>query len=48
MGERDRAPGWFVLSFPLLGATAAGFTLVVDVEVVRASTARSTSTRPPS
>lgn len=36
MGEWDRALAWFVSSFPLLGAAAAGFTLVVDVEVVRA------------
>ncbi|MCR6482110.1 hypothetical protein M8542_04755 [Amycolatopsis sp. OK19-0408] len=36
LGEWDRALGWFVSSFPLLGATAAGFTLVVDAEVVRA------------
>jgi predicted metal-dependent peptidase len=36
MGEWDRALAWFVSSFPLLGAIAAGFTLVVDAEVVRA------------
>ncbi|GLY37219.1 hypothetical protein Amsp01_032430 [Amycolatopsis sp. NBRC 101858] len=36
MGEWDRALAWFVSSFPLLGAVAAGFTLVVDAEVVRA------------
>ncbi|MEV6645734.1 hypothetical protein [Amycolatopsis sp. NPDC051371] len=36
MGEWDRALSWFVSSFPLLGAVAAGFTLVVDAEVVRA------------
>lgn len=36
VGEWDRALSWFVSSFPLLGATAAGFTLVVDAEVVRA------------
>ncbi|MEU4247236.1 hypothetical protein AB0F15_07500 [Amycolatopsis sp. NPDC026612] len=35
-GEWDRALSWFVSSFPLLGAVAAGFTLVVDAEVVRA------------
>ncbi|WP_409464454.1 DUF2201 family putative metallopeptidase [Amycolatopsis sp. GA6-003] len=35
-GEWDRALGWFASSFPLLGAVAAGFTLVVDPEVVRA------------
>jgi len=35
-GEWDRALGWFASSFPLLGAVAAGFTLVIDVEVVRA------------
>ncbi|WP_328454843.1 vWA domain-containing protein [Amycolatopsis sp. NBC_00438] len=36
LGEWDRALGWFVSSFPLLGALAAGFTLVADAEVVRA------------
>ncbi|WP_410638723.1 DUF2201 family putative metallopeptidase [Amycolatopsis sp. lyj-346] len=36
LGEWDRALSWFVSSFPLLGAVAAGFTLVVDAEVVRA------------
>ncbi|GAA1026026.1 MULTISPECIES: vWA domain-containing protein [Amycolatopsis] len=36
LGEWDRALGWFASSFPLLGAVAAGFTLVVDPEVVRA------------
>ncbi|WP_410635765.1 DUF2201 family putative metallopeptidase [Amycolatopsis sp. cmx-4-83] len=36
LGEWDRALSWFVSSFPLLGAMAAGFTLVVDAEVVRA------------
>jgi hypothetical protein len=36
MGEWDRALAWFASSFPLLGAVAAGFTLVVDAEVVRA------------
>ncbi|MFG1648131.1 hypothetical protein ACGFMK_48245 [Amycolatopsis sp. NPDC049252] len=36
VGEWDRALGWFVSSFPLLGAMAAGFTLVADAEVVRA------------
>jgi predicted metal-dependent peptidase len=36
MGEWDRALAWFVSSFPLLGAAAAGFTLVVDADVVRA------------
>ncbi|MEV5718960.1 hypothetical protein AB0L41_34165 [Amycolatopsis mediterranei] len=36
MGEWDRALAWFVSSFPLLGAVAAGFTLVVDADVVRA------------
>ncbi|MFB9688039.1 DUF2201 family putative metallopeptidase [Amycolatopsis plumensis] len=36
MGEWDRALSWFVSSFPLLAAVAAGFTLVVDAEVVRA------------
>ncbi|WP_103352930.1 hypothetical protein [Amycolatopsis sp. CA-128772] len=36
MGEWDRALSWFVSSFPLLGAVAAGFTLVVDADVVRA------------
>lgn len=36
IGEWDRALSWFVSSFPLLGAVAAGFTLVVDAEVVRA------------
>ncbi|MEV4050493.1 hypothetical protein AB0J55_04835 [Amycolatopsis sp. NPDC049688] len=35
MGEWDRALSWFVSSFPLLGAVAAGFTLVVDADVVR-------------
>ncbi|MER6799988.1 vWA domain-containing protein, partial [Amycolatopsis mediterranei] len=36
MGEWDRALAWFVSSFPLLGAVAAGFTLIVDTEVARA------------
>ncbi|HET6706785.1 DUF2201 family putative metallopeptidase [Amycolatopsis sp.] len=36
LGEWDRALSWFVSSFPLLGAVAAGFTLVVDADVVRA------------
>ncbi|SEC74687.1 Predicted metal-dependent peptidase [Amycolatopsis tolypomycina] len=36
LGEWDRALSWFTSSFPLLGAVAAGFTLVVDAEVVRA------------
>ncbi|MEV6824279.1 hypothetical protein [Amycolatopsis sp. NPDC051102] len=36
MGEWDRAVSWFVSSFPLLGAVAAGFTLVVDADVARA------------
>lgn len=34
--EWDRALSWFVSSFPLLGAVAAGFTLVPDAEVARA------------
>jgi predicted metal-dependent peptidase len=34
--EWDRALSWFVSSFPLLGAVAAGFTIVVDAEVARA------------
>ncbi|MGW4062462.1 hypothetical protein ACWEGE_29555 [Amycolatopsis sp. NPDC004747] len=42
MGEWDRALSWFVSSFPLLGAVAAGFTLVVDTEVVRACSPAST------
>ncbi|MEU4597230.1 hypothetical protein [Nocardia sp. NPDC023988] len=33
----DAALGWFVSSFPLLGALAAGMTVVADVEVVRAA-----------
>jgi predicted metal-dependent peptidase len=36
LGEWDRALAWFVSSFPLLGAMAAGFTLVADADVVRA------------
>ena len=36
LGEWDRALAWFVSSFPLLGAMAAGFTLIADAEVVRA------------
>ena len=36
MGEWDHALSWFVSSFPLLGAMAAGFTLVADADVVRA------------
>ncbi|WP_328616370.1 hypothetical protein OHS18_07050 [Amycolatopsis sp. NBC_00355] len=36
LGEWDRALEWFVSSFPLLGALAAGFTLIADAEVVRA------------
>jgi predicted metal-dependent peptidase len=34
--EWDHALSWFVSSFPLLGAVAAGFTLVPDAEVARA------------
>ncbi|MFC4855729.1 DUF2201 family putative metallopeptidase [Actinophytocola glycyrrhizae] len=34
--EWDRALSWFTSSFPLLGAVAAGFTIVADVEVARA------------
>ncbi|MFI7678068.1 hypothetical protein [Actinophytocola sp. NPDC049390] len=34
--EWDRALSWFVSSFPLLGAVAAGFTLVPDADVARA------------
>ena len=36
MREWDRAQSWFVSSFPLLGAMAAGFTLVADAELARA------------
>ncbi|UOZ04564.1 hypothetical protein [Amycolatopsis sp. WQ 127309] len=36
LGEWDRALAWFTSSFPLLGAMAAGFTLIADAEVVRA------------
>ena len=36
LGEWDRALSWFVSSFPLLGAMAAGFTVVADAEVARA------------
>ena len=34
--EWDRALSWFVSSFPLLGAMAAGFTLVADAELAKA------------
>jgi predicted metal-dependent peptidase len=34
--EWDRALAWFVSSYPLLGAMAAGFTLVPDAEIARA------------
>ncbi len=34
--EWDRALSWFVSSFPLLGAVATGFTIVVDADVARA------------
>ncbi len=36
MREWDRALSWFVSSFPLLGAMAAGFTLVADAELAKA------------
>lgn len=42
VGEWDRALSWFVSSFPLLGAVAAGFALVVDTEVLRACSPAST------
>ncbi|MQY17593.1 vWA domain-containing protein [Nocardia macrotermitis] len=32
----DRALGWFVSSYPLLGALAAGMTIVADADLVRA------------
>ncbi|WP_436788152.1 vWA domain-containing protein [Yinghuangia sp. YIM S10712] len=35
-GPWDRALGWFVSSYPLLGAVAAGLTIVDDPEVARA------------
>jgi predicted metal-dependent peptidase len=36
MREWDHALSWFTSSFPLLGAVAAGFTLVPDADVARA------------
>lgn len=36
MREWDHALSWFVSSFPLLGAVAAGFTLVPDADITQA------------
>jgi predicted metal-dependent peptidase len=36
MREWDHALSWFASSYPLLGAVAAGFTLVADADVARA------------
>jgi predicted metal-dependent peptidase len=35
-GPWDHAKSWFISSFPLLGAVAAGFTLVPDKDIARA------------